>query len=140
MNRNHISQRASSKKMRPQFLSSGNSLGIMHTESYWDKNRKQIVYIIKTSQMVAKKIDVNLKDDMVTLEAPLVSSFDKVSRTEKVGKKMGSDEEEGLTVTGFSEFRLKPGYQYTLLSSQVINPNLIRVVLGFKPDGLFRNN
>ncbi len=140
MNRNHISQRASSKKMRPQFLSSGNSLGIMHTESYWDKNRKQIVYIIKTSQMVAKKIDVNLKDDMVTLEAPLVSSFDKVSGTEKVGKKMGSDVEEGLTVTGFSEFGLKPGYQYTLLSSQVINPNLIRVVLGYKPDGLFRNN
>ncbi len=130
MNRNHNSQRASSKKMRPEFLTPGNSLGIMHTESYWDKNRKQIVYIIKTSQMVAKKIDVNLKDNMVTLEAPLVSANDKTYGTG----------EEGLTVTGFSEFRLKPGYLYTLVSSQVINPNLIRVVLGFKPDGVFRNN
>jgi hypothetical protein len=140
MNRNHISQRTSSKKMRPQFLTSGNSLGIMYTESYWDKNRKQIDYIIKTSQMVTREIDVNLKDDMITLESPMVSSYEKPSRSEELGKKMGSDVEEGLTVTGFSEFRLKPGYQYTLLSSQVINPNLIKVVLGYKPEGVSRNN
>jgi len=126
--------------MRPQFLTSGNSLGIMHTESYWDKNRKQIVYIIKTNQMVTRELDVNLKDNMITLESPLVSSYEKPSRSEELGKKMGSDVEEGLTVTGFSEFRLKPGYQYTLLSSQVINPNLIRVVLGFKSEGVSRNN
>ncbi len=140
MNRNHISYRAFSEKMRPQFLTSRNSLGILHTESYWDKNREQIVYIIKTNQMVSSEIDVLLKGNVMTLEAPLVSSYDKPFRTHRQGKEHRNEVEEGLTVIGFSEFKLKPGYQYTILSSQVINPNLIKVVLGFRAEGVNRNN
>jgi hypothetical protein len=120
--------------MNPQFLTSGNSLGMVHTESYWDKNRKQIVYIIKTNRVVTSEIDVRLKDNYIHLEAPLVSSLDKAFIKEK---EMRNDFGEGLKDTGCSEFRLKPGYRYTLISSQLINPNLIRVVLGFKPEVVY---
>lgn len=140
MNKNNISHRTSSEKVMPQFLTSGNSLGIVQTESLWDKHRKQIVYIIKTNQMLTKSINVGLEGNIMTLEAPLVSSYDKPFRTHKVGKENRNEIEEGLTGISFSEFNLKPGYQYTLVSSQLINPNLVRVVLGFKPDGIYGNN
>ncbi len=140
MNRNHFSYQASSEKMRSQFLTPRDSLGIVHTDSLWDNNRKQIVYIIKTGQMVTREIEVSLKGNMMILEAPLVASYDKPFRTHKVGKELRNEVEEGLTVIGFSEFKLKPGYHYTVMSSQVINPNLIKVILGFRPTGLNRIN
>lgn len=140
MNRNHISYRASAERMRPQFLSTRNSIGIVQTESLWDKNRKQIVIIIKTNQMVSREVNIMLKGNSMTLEAPLVSSYDKPFRTHKVGKENRNEIEEGFTIIGFSEFKLKPGYQYSLISSQVINPNLIKVILGFKPKDVYRNN
>lgn len=130
MNKSQISYRSSASRVRTQLFTSGNALGILHTESLWDKNRKQIVYIIKTKQMVHGDINVLLEDQQMTLEAHMDSS----------GKKNRNETEEGLTLAGFSEFRLKPGYQYALLSSQVINPNLIKVVLGFKPESVYRNN
>jgi hypothetical protein len=134
MNRNHISHRTSAERISPQFLKSGNSLGIVHTESYWDKNRKQIVYLIKTNQIVSREIDVRLKDNFIQLEAPLFSSLVKPFTQVKAGKEMGSKLKEGYTGIGYSELRLKSGYHYTLISSQLINPNLIKVVLGFKPE------
>lgn len=140
MNRNNISHRTSSQKVMPQFLTSRNSLGIVQTESLWDKYRKQIVYIIKTNQIVTGEIDVSLEGDIMTLEASKVSSYDKPFRTHNVGQENRSEIEDGLTGISFSEFNLKPGYQYTLISSRLINPKLIRVVLGFKPDSIYRNN
>lgn len=137
MNRNHISHRASAERVSPQFLTSGNSLGIVHTESYWDKNRKQIVYIIKTNQIVSSEIDVRLKDNYIHLEAPLFSSMVKPLTKKKAGKEMVSEFEEGSTGIGYAELRLKPGYQYTLISSQLINPRLVKVVIGFKPEAVY---
>ena len=124
----------------PQFLTSRNSLGIVQTESLWDKYRKQIVYIIKTNQMVTGEIDVRLEGNIMTLEASQVSSYDKPFRTHNVGKENQNEIEEGLSGISFSEFNLKPGYRYALISSQLINPNLVRVVLRFKPDEIYRNN
>ena len=124
----------------PQFLTSRVSLDIVQTESLWDKHRKQIVYIIKTNQMVIGEIDVRLEGNIMTLEASQVSSYDKPLRTHNVGKENRNEIEEGLSGISFSEFNLKPGYQYALISSQLINPNLVRVVLGFKPDEIYRNN
>jgi len=135
-----MSYRTASGEMSPQFLTSRNSLDIVNTESLWDKIRKQIVYLIKTNQMITGEIEIGLKDELMSLEAPLMSSYNQPFRTHKVGKESQTDIEEGITVIGFSELRLKPGYQYSLISSQVINPNLIKVVLGFSPENVSKKN
>lgn len=136
MNRTHLSYQASAKRMKPQVLTSRNSLGIIQTSSLWDKYRKQIIYIIKTNQEVTKEIDVVVEDHLMTLEVPLVSSYDKPFRTHKMGKENRNEVEDGLTIVGFSEFKLKPGYQYSLISGQVMGPNLIKIILGFSPEGV----
>lgn len=116
MNRNHLSYDTSSGKMSAHFSTTKESFGIVRTSSMWDKNRRHLVLIAETTQMITDEIEVQLEDDRMTIEAPLVSA----------------EIEDGLKVIGFSSLRLKPGYKYTHVSSEAIDSNLIKVTLGYQ--------
>jgi len=81
-----------------------------------------------------------LKGNILLLEAPLISSYNKPFRMHHLGQKNREEYEEGLTLIGFSEIKLKPGYSYRLISYQVHDSNMIEVILGFKSWGSKRSN
>lgn len=131
MYRNHVTHRPISAQLRNQFLKSENSLGIGNLSFIWDQGKKQLVLIMDTNQKISNEVRALLKGNRLTLEAPLISAYNKPFRTHLLGQDSRHEIEDGFTVIGFSEVKLKYGYHYHLISCQVINPNMIKVILGF---------
>lgn len=90
--------------------------------------------------MINREIKAILKGNRLILEAPLISSYNKPFRTHLIGREIRNEFEEGLTVIGFSELKLKSGYNYHLISCQAIDSKLIKVILGFTLWGRKKNN
>ena len=140
MNGNHIIYQPFSEKLRHQFLKSENSLGIGNLTLIWDQDKKQLVLIMDTNQVINSEIRAYLKGNSLILEAPFISSYNKPFRTHLIGKENRDEFEDGFTVIGFSEVKLKYGYQYHLISCQAIEPKMIKVVLGFSIWGRIGHN
>jgi len=85
--------------------------------------------------MINRDIRAHLKGNRLFLEAPLLSNFNRPYRTHLLGKETTEEFEEGLELIGLSQIKLKSGYQYHLMSCQVLDSKLIKVILGFKSRG-----
>lgn len=138
MYKNHLTYRTSSEPLNYRISRSRNPLGIGKTNFIWDRQRQQLVLILESNQMFSQEAKAFLRENRLILEAPLISSFDKPFRTHLIERKVREEFEMGIMETGIAEVMLKPGYQYSLLSFQVIDPSLIKVILGYRPLG--RNN
>jgi hypothetical protein len=95
---------------------------------------------METTQMIDRDIRAFLKGNSLLLEAPLISSYNKPFRTHHLGQKNREEYEEGLTLIGFSEIKLKHGYKYHLISCQAFDSKMIKVILGFTLWGRNGNN
>lgn len=140
MFRSHIANSAPVNQLSRQYSKSKNSLGIGNPSFIWDQKRKQLVLIMDINQMIGNDISAHVKGNRLILEAPLISSYNKPYRTHIPGQKYRDEFEDGFTVIGFSEVKLKYGYQYHLISCQAIEPNMIKVILGFSFWGKNGNN
>ncbi len=140
MLRNHFTYQANSQVMSSQFSTSRNPLGIGNTEFIWDRKINNLVVLTQTSQMIGKEIKAIMKDNKLILEAPMVSSYDKPLRTHLMGNDLVDEFENGLSVIGFSEIDMEPGFRYTLVSCHATDSNRIKVILNFRPEGRIRNN
>jgi len=135
MNIDHLSYHTSSGKMAAHFSTTKESLGVVHTDSIWISLKRHLVLIVETNQMISGEIEVLLKDDTLIIEAPLLLSYDTPLKKLKPVLESRTDVEDGPTVTGLSTIRLKPGYEYTHISSEAIDSNLIKVTLEYKSLG-----
>ena len=140
MYKNHFKYEPSSEQLSHQFSGLTNALGIGNTNFKWDQKKNQLILIIETHQMVDRDIRAFLKGSSLFLEAPLLSSYNRPFRTHHMGQKNREEFEEGLTLIGFSEIKLKQGYQYHLVSCQAIDSKMIKVILGFTLWGSNRKN
>lgn len=140
MLRNHVIHQPYSEKLGHQLSNSENALGIGNLRYFWDQNTKQLDLIMDTNQLINSEIRAHLKGNRLILEASLISSYNKPFRMHLIGKENSHELEEGLTLVGFSEIKLKYGYQYRLISCQAIEPKMIKVVLGFSFWGRNGNN
>jgi len=132
MHRNQFEYRASSRRMKSQFSTLNNSLGIVHTESIWNLKNSHLVLIIETDKMLDKEIDARLKGNRLILEAPLILSYEMPYRTHLIGQELRKEIEFGSGEIGISEIEMKPGYQYSLITCQVVEPKLIKVIFEFR--------
>ncbi len=140
MYKNHVTNTSHSEQLSHQFSRSGNSLGIGNLTFIWDQQKKQVVLIMDTDQMIGREVKALLEGNRLILEAPLISSYNKPFRTHLLGWESREEFEEGFTVIGFSEVKLKYGYQYHLISCQAVGPKMIKVILGFSLWGRHGNN
>ncbi len=140
MNRNRIAYRASSERMRNQFSSLSEPIGIGNATFIWDRIGMHLIVMVETNQMIGREINALLKGDSLILEAPLDIPISKPIRTHLIGRESGHELEDELIDIRFTEIKLSSGYQYTVLSSQVMDRNLIKVILEFKPLGKNINN
>ena len=131
MYRNHVTYQSFSDKLKQQFSKQENSLSIGNLTSIWDQNKKQLILIMDTSRLIYNEIRAYLKGNSLFLEAPLVLSYNKPYRSHLMGKENRDEIENGLTLIGFAEVKLRYGYQYQVISCQAIEPNMIKVILGF---------
>ncbi len=132
MNIEHLSYHTSSGKMAAHFSTTKESLGIVHTDSIWISMKKHLVLIVETSQMIGGEIEVQLKDDTMSIEAPLLSSSDTPLNKLKAVQESRTDMEDVTRVIGHATIRLKPGYNYTHISSEAIDSKLIKVTLEYR--------
>ncbi len=135
MNRNRIAYRASSERMRNQFSSLSEPIGIGNATFIWDRTGMHLIVMVETSQMIGSEINALLKGDSLILEAPLDLPISKPIRTHLIGRENRPEMEDELIDIRFTEIKLSPGYQYAVLSSQVMDRNLIKVILGYTPSG-----
>lgn len=140
MKKNHQIFRTSSQEMSFQFTKSGNPLEIGQINYIWDLNRGQLILIIESKQMFFREIKPLLKGTSLILESPLISSYDKPFRTHLIDREVRDEFEKGIMDIGFSEIRLKPQYQYSVVSWQVVDPHLLKVILGFRSAGEIGHN
>lgn len=136
---NHYSFRSSSDQLRQQISKSSNPLGIVNTNFIWDREKHQLILIMEASQLVSRDINAILKGNRLILEAPLISSYSKPFRTHLIDKENSDEIEDGFMLIGFTEVTLKSGYKYQLISYQVIDSRLIKVILGFRLWGRHNN-
>lgn len=112
-----------------------NYLGIRKIDRYYDKNNSQLILMVSTAEMLDRELNTFLKEDRLILEAPLQPDYNRPYRTHLVGSDLLNDYENEVSVIGFSEIKLKPGYAYSLVSCQLINPALVKIIL--RSDAVF---
>ncbi len=120
-----------------QLIKSSNSLGIHRIDLIKDRQRNHLIFFLESDRAISREFQVLIKGPSLTLEAAIEPDFNKPLRTHllksKHNQKYGYDD----LVIGFSEIRLNPGYQYSLVSSGVISPGLIKIILRYSTK---RNN
>jgi hypothetical protein len=140
MNRNHQIYRRSSESLFYQFSISRNPLRVGIVNFIWDHHRRQLILIMESEQSFSREVTPLLKDNTLILEAPLVPTYEKPVRSHLIGRQAQDDLENGTADIGFSEIKLKPGYQYTIISSEVMDSRLFKVILGYRVLGINGNN
>ena len=140
MNRTRVVDRSSSELMRTQFSNANDPIGIDTATFIWNHARNELIIMVETSERVGSGIDVLIKGDKLILEILRESSYNKPVRSHLLRKENRDEFEEGLIDTHFSEIQLNAGYKFSVVSSRVMEANLVKVVLGFRPTGANGNN
>jgi hypothetical protein len=129
---NQIIHQHSSEPLICNVLKSQNHLEIGRIDYINDKQRKQLILIMDSNQSLGREVNVILKGCNLILEATCEQDYDMPFRTHLIERKVVVDYENEDPDIGFSEIKLNPGYNYNVLSSQVINPGSIKVVLQYR--------
>jgi hypothetical protein len=111
----------------------GNHLGIRKIDRIYDKRRNQLVLMVKSSQMLDSDINAFVKGNYLVLEASSPLNYNKPLRTHLMVDEGPDNYEEDVSVISFSEIRLKPGYHYSVISCQLMNLGLIKIILNYTP-------
>lgn len=96
--------------------------------------------MVETSRRVGSGVETIIREDKLILETQLESSYNKPIRSHLLRRENRAEFEEGLIDTRFSEIQLNSGFEYSFISCRVMEANLVKVILGFKPTDKNRNN
>ena len=133
--KNNTVHRTSSIQSNQQRRQLRDPLGIIKVNSIWDKQRRYLILLVECRQMNGKEVNPIVNDTKLILESPLEPSWDKPVRTHLIEREIREEFENGSLGFGFSEIKLKPGYEYSIVSFQVIGPSLIKVILRYRSQG-----
>ena len=133
--KNNYVHKTSSLQLNHPHRQLNNPLGISRVNSIWDNQRKHLILLVECRQMFGKEVSPIVKDTKLILESTLEPSWDKPMRTHLIEREIRDEFENGTLDIGFSEVKLKPGYQYSIVSFQVIDSSLIKVILRYRSEG-----
>lgn len=118
-------------------IKSRNELEISRIDYLKDTQRGQLVIFLESTLLFEQEVNALVQENNLIIEALRSLEFGKPFRTHLVDNQLLSDQEKGVLTIGFSEVQLKRGFRYTVLSCQMINPGLLKVILSFHQ---FRKN
>jgi hypothetical protein len=126
---NNIMHHSISDHVADQMIRTHNSLGIKKIDRIYDKNRNQLILMVNTHEMLDRELNTFLKHNNLILEAPIQMDYNRPFRTHLAGDDLRPDGGIDISLIGFAEIKLKPGYHYTVMSCQLINPTLVKIIL-----------
>ena len=112
-------------------IKSRNELEISRIDYLKDTQRGQLVIFLESTLLFEQEVNALVHENNLIIEALRSSEFGKPFRTHLVDNQLLSGQEKGVLTIGFSEVQLKRGFRYTVLSCQMINPGLLKVILSF---------
>jgi len=112
---------------------SSNLLGIQRIDRIYDKKRNQLILMVNSHEMLDAEVNAFLKGYNLLLEASYLLNYSRPFRVHLMDNGVFDNDENDVSVIGFSEIKLKPGYRYTVMSCQLLNPRLIKVILKYTP-------
>jgi hypothetical protein len=138
--KNHLSFRTSTHPLSYKFSETENPLGIGKINYLWDLDRSQLVLIMESDQIFNKELNLMIKGSSLMIEAPIIATYNKPLKMRLYDWEIQDDFETGALDIGFSEVQLKPGYHYSLISYQVLDPYLLKVILAYNSIDINGNN
>lgn len=116
MYKHHLTYNGASEPFNYQVSKTKNPLGIVEVNFIWDQHKKQLNIIMKSDRSFKKELGASIKGNSLVL-------------TEKqTGIGMEVEPMKFL----FSDVELKIGYEYDIISSEIIDPSLFKVTLAYK--------
>lgn len=104
-------------------------LRIRKIDRIYDRHRNQLILMVSAGEMLDREVNVFLEDNSLVLEAPHQLEYNKPFRTHLMDKDPVYKADNEDSTIGFSEVKLKPGYHYSVVSYQLINPTLLKIIL-----------
>ena len=98
-----------------------------------DSQRDRLVILLESDRPLDRDVNAFLKNDYLILEASRPVDFGKPLRTHLIDQDFLSGRAPENIQIGFSELVLNHDFRYNVVSCQLINPMLIKVILDFKP-------
>ena len=97
-----------------------------------DIKKNQLVIFLESDLLFdLEAVNTLIQGNNLIIEAPRSMEYKPPFRVHLIDREYLLQQEKGVTEIGFSEVRLKPGFSYTVLSCQMINPGLLKVILSF---------
>ena len=112
-------------------IKSRNELEISRIDYLKDTQRGQLVIFLESTLLFEQEVNALVQGNNLIIEALRSLEFGKPFRTHLVDNQLLPDQEKGVLTIGFSEVQLMQGFRYTVLSCQMINPGLLKVILSF---------
>lgn len=108
-----------------------NDLKFERIEYLRDTAHKNLIVLIESDMGLTQDVNISVHGNKLTVEAIQDLSYDRPYRTHLIQKELLDEFENGGLEIGFSEVMLDSGYNYDLLTYQVIGPGLLKVILSY---------
>ncbi len=92
-----------------------------------------MVIFLESSLFQDRGVYALIQGNNLIIEASRSLDYTKPVRTHLIEEKTFTDSENDGLEIAFSEIQLSPGYRYSIISYQIINPGLLKVILDFRP-------
>lgn len=122
MYKHHLTYNGASEPFNYQVSKTKNPLGIVEVNFIWDQYKKHLNIIMKSDQSFIREINTSIKGHSLVLTE------------QQTGVGMEVEPMKFL----FSDVELKTGYEYIIISSEIIDPSLFKVTLAYKSVTKFR--
>jgi hypothetical protein len=114
-------------------IKSRNELQIKRIEYLNGKYKDQWILLLESDLPLDQDVKAFIEEDTLIIEASHSLEFDKPFRSHLFESDRLSENERGGIEIVFSELQLNHGFEYDIVSYQVINSRLIKIILSFQP-------
>jgi len=114
-------------------IKSRNELQIKRIEYLNGKYKDQWILLLESDLPLDQDVKAFIEEDTLIIEASHSLEFDKPFRSHLFESDRLSENEQGGMEIVFSELKLNHGYNYDIVSYQVVNSRLIKIILSFQP-------
>ena len=112
-------------------IKSRNDLKISRIDFLKDIQRGRLVIFLESDYLINQEVNALMQGNNLIIEAPRFLDYEKPFKTHLIDKEILSDYEKEVLKIGFSEVQLNRDFRYTILTCQMINPGLLKVILSF---------
>ena len=127
-----INHQRSFEHLNYNLIKSQNHLRIRKVKKINEKKKEQLVLLVDTDEIIDNEVNAFIKGNSLILEAPYQVFDSKPIRTHLLDRDTNGDLDEEISVIGFSQIQLRKGFHYELISCQLVNPGLVKILLKYK--------